>query len=221
MQLSDKRIQEMKDLLEKEPGKEVTWEEASDAAYNLAGLAEICFESWQEECRRNRKLLENPKGFKLDGVGYTCHICHDSTRAGGNWFDKYGIKCLICQGAIDRKEIPASIAKNEDSWYSKHDLERAFNLKGPILKSWIKQGIIKVRNILSEGGSVHYQVFLIKDNKDFLPPKNIVGSQAVVEEKDGKTWYRSEPWYRFKGAEERIKGYKIMDHMQFTKEKKE
>ncbi len=54
MQLTDERIQEMKTLLEKEHSREFSWKEASDAAYNLVGFAEIVYESWQEERRRKR-----------------------------------------------------------------------------------------------------------------------------------------------------------------------
>lgn len=214
MQLSNERIQEIKDLLEKEHGREFTWEEASDAAYRLAGLAELCYEHWKEDCRRKQKLQENPKGFKLDGVEYTCAICGNGTHEGENWFDKWGIKCSICQEAINKKEIPASLAKNKDNWYTKYDLQSSFNLKGPILRSWIKKGIIKSRIITCFGKGVHAEIFLIKDNDGFLPPKKMVDSKFVSEKhEDGSVWHRSEPWYRFVDPYEHLKGYKIMDHL--------
>jgi hypothetical protein len=148
-----------------------------------------------------------------EGVGYTCFICGNHTQAGGNWYDKWGIKCTTCQRAIDRKEIPASLAKNKDSWYSKYDLESHFNLKGPILRDWIKKGIIKMRIITNDGKGVHTQLFLIKDNKDFLPPKKLVESHLVKETKDGKDWYHSEPWYKFVNPHEHLKGYKILEYI--------
>jgi hypothetical protein len=217
MELSEKRIQEMKDLLEKEKGKEFTWEEASEAAYGLARFADLMFDCWQEDCRRKKKLEENPKGYVLDGVGYTCFICGSGTQAGKNWYDKHGIKCSICQAAIDKKEIPASLAKNKESWYSKYDLEHSFNLKAPVLRKWIKEGIIKARTVTHDGKGTHVQLFLIKDNKGFLPPKKMVESQMVKETKDGQDWYHSEPWYRFVDPHEHLKGYKIMDHLRVTK----
>jgi DNA-directed RNA polymerase subunit RPC12/RpoP len=213
MELSRERIQEMKDLLEKEHGREFTWEEASDAAYRLTGLANLLFDAWREDERRKKKLEESPKGFRLDGVGYTCFICGDSTRAGENWYDKYGIKCTTCQKAVDRKEIPASLAKNKESWYSEFDLRSRFNLKGPTLRSWVKKGILKPRTITFDGKRVHAQLFLIKDNKDTLPPKKMVESQSVKETKDGKEWFRVEPWYRFVDPHEHLRGYKIMDYL--------
>jgi hypothetical protein len=210
-----KRIEELKVILEKDHGRTFTWEEAVDAADSLDRLAHLLFDIWQEDMRRKKKLAESPKGFGLDG-GYTCSICGNGAPAGGNWYDKYGIKCLICQKAIDRKEIPGSLAKNKDSWYSKYDLERAFNVKGPTLKRWIKEGVLKARTVTRDGQGIHVQLFLIKDNKDTLPPKKLVESQMVKETKDGKDWYRSEPWYRFFDPQEHLKGYKIMNYLKVT-----
>lgn len=206
----------MKDLIEKKEGREFTWEEASDAAYNLVQLAELCYEMGKKELERKRKLEENPKGFSLEGIGYSCSICGNGTPVGGNWYDKYGIKCLTCQKAIDRKEIPASLAKDKESWYSKYDLESCFNIKGPALRRWVKDGIIKGRTIIFDGKGVHYQLFLIKDNKNFLPPKKLVKSQMVKKTIDGKDWYQTEPWYKFVDIHEHLNGYKIMDYLRVT-----
>lgn len=216
MQLSNDRIQEMKDLLEKEHDREFTWEEASDAAYRLIGLAEICSDSWKEDCRRKQELKESPKGFQLDGVGYTCAICHNGTRAGENWYDKWGIKCLTCQKAIDKKIIPGSCAKNENSWYSKYDLESRFNINHHTLKKFLKLGYLRARLVRSDSGKVHAYLFLIKDNKDILPPKKLTNSQMVKETKEGQDWYHTEPWYRFVDPHEHLKGYKIMDYLVVT-----
>ena len=165
---------------------------------------------------QEKKLEEFPKGFKLEGVGYTCFICHQSTQAGENWYDKYGIKCSICQDSVNRKEIPASLAKNHDSWYSNYDLEDRFNLKPVDIRHWIKIGILKARNVTSHGENIHCRVFLIKDNKKFLPPKKLTESQLVKETKEGKDWFHSEPWYKFVDPFEHLKGYKIMEYLKFT-----
>lgn len=171
-------------------------------------------EEWKErEKVLDEKLKANPKGFHLEDAGYTCFICGNHTPEGDNWYDEYGIKCLVCQKAIDEGEIPASLAKDKDSWYSKWDLEHYFNLKGPALRKWIKEGIIKVRNVSRYGEGIHAELFLLEDNKDFLPPKSLVKSQSVRERKDGKDWYRSEPWYKFVDPFKHLKGYKIIEHM--------
>lgn len=222
MQLSDERIQEMKDLLEKEHGREFSWAEATDAAYNLAGLAELIFDNWQEDKRRERRLEENPKGFVLDGVGYSCFICGRGTEKDENWYDKWGIKCTVCQDAINRKEIPPSLAKNQESWYSKYDLESDFNLKGKVLNSWIRDGLLKARVVTNRGKGTHYTLFLIKDNKGFLPPKKLVKGHMVREVKeDGTEWHSMHPWYHFVDPKEHLKDYKIINHVKITSGNKE
>ncbi len=176
-------------------------------------------EKWEKiEKERAEKLKENPKGFHLEGTGYTCFICDQTTPEGDNWYDEYGIKCLICQKAIDEGEIPASLAKDKDSWYSEYDLQSRFNIKSPTLRKWIRDGIIKPRNASRYGEGAHVQLFLLEDNKDFLPPKELTKSQSVREIKDGKEWFRLEPWYKFVDPHEHLKGYKIMDFLKVTRE---
>ncbi len=183
--------------------------------WNLQQMAKFVDEWKEKDKAREEKLKANPKGFHLDGVGYRCAICHDSTKEGDNWYDEFGIKCLVCQKAIDEGEIPASLAKDEDVWYSKFDLDHYFNLKGPTLRKWIKEGIIKPRTVSHYGNGVHFELFLLEDNKEFLPPKKLVESRSVKTRKDGKDWFTTEKWYRFVDPYEHLKGYKILDHLKF------
>jgi hypothetical protein len=186
--------------------------------WNLQQMAKFVDEWKEKDKAREEKLKANPKGFHLDGVGYRCAICHDSTKEGDNWYDEFGIKCLVCQKAIDEGEISASLAKDENVWYSKFDLDHYFNLKGPTLRKWIKEGIIKPRTVSHYGKGVHFELFLLEDNKDFLPPKKLVESRSVKTRKDGKDWFTTEKWYRFVDPNEQLKGYKILDHLKFTVE---
>jgi hypothetical protein len=187
--------------------------------WQLAQLGKFAEDWTKEQKARDEKLKANPNGFHLDGQGYGCFICGAGTHEGDNWYDKYGIKCLICQKAIDNGEIPASLAENKDSWYSKYEIERNFGVKSPTLRKWVRKGIIKERTVSCYGKGVHYELFLIKDNKDFLPPKKIVESKSVTEIKDGKKWYTSRPWYQFGDPREKLKGYKILDYIEFTVKK--
>jgi hypothetical protein len=192
-----------------------------DEKWQLEQMAKFGEEWKKKEEERAKKLEENPNGFHLEGVGYTCFICGGSTPEGDNWYDQYGIKCLVCQKAIDAGEIPASLAKEKDSWYSKFDLEHYFNVKHHALRKWLKEGIIKARDVSYFGKGAHVQLFLIEDNKDFLPPKNLLKSQLVEEIKDGKKWHHSESWYKFVDPHEHLKGYKIMNYLQVVTENKE
>ncbi len=180
---------------------------------NLEHLGKVMEELKEKDKAREEKLKENPNGFLLEGKGRNCAICFGGDRADGSWYDKWGIKCLTCQWAIDHNEISASLAKDEESFYSKYDLESAFNLKGPTLRKWIKDGIIKVRTVSSYGKGVHTELFLLKDNKGFLPPKKLVKGGSVKEQRDGKDWFTTRKWYELHDPHKHLKGYKIMEHM--------
>jgi hypothetical protein len=217
MGLSDKTIKKFKGILEKKTGKEVSWGEAEEGANNLAGFAELLYKQANIEHRRKLKLKNNPKGFHLEGNGYTCAICRNSVSNEETWYDKWGIKCLVCQKAINKKIIPGSVAKNDNSWYSTYDLEDRFNIDKSAMKQAVKEGVLKPRIVPSTSGRPYVYLFLIKDNKEMLPPKKLTESQLVKKVKDGDdNWFGLEPWYRFVNPSEHLKGYKIMDYSKFT-----
>jgi hypothetical protein len=211
--MDDKAIQEFKDIYEKEHGKEISWDEASEMSRNLLNFAKIIYDLGEREFRYQQRLKQEPKGFHLEGQGYTCVICHNSMSDQETWYDKHGLKCLVCQKAIDKKIIPGSVVKKTDNWYSTYDLESRFNISRHVLKRFVKEGVLKPRIVLNESGKPRVQIFLIKDNKDTLPPKKMTDSQMVKETKDGKDWYHSEPWYRFVDPIEALKGYKIINYL--------
>ena len=68
---SDKAIQEFKDIYEKEHGKEISWNEASEMSRNLLGFAKIIYDLAEKEFRYEQRLKKEPKGFHLEGQGYT------------------------------------------------------------------------------------------------------------------------------------------------------
>ncbi len=220
VQLSNKSIQEFKDLLEKEKGEEVSWDEAAEAGRNLVGLYDVLLKCHWEEEGWKKRLETEPEGFSLTGNGRNCAVCGQSTREDTNWYDKWGIKCLTCQKAIDKRKIPGSIARNRDNRYSPYELEDRFGIKTATQRKWVKEGILKARVVPTENGGVHYYIFLIKDNKDFLPPKKLTNSQSVREEREDGTWHRSEPWYRFVNPYEHLAGYGILDYLKFIEVEK-
>ncbi|MFH1769918.1 MAG: hypothetical protein ABH833_04670 [Parcubacteria group bacterium] len=220
MSLSKEHIQEFKDLLEKKKGEEVSWEEAEEGAHNLTRLAELMYDCWLKDERRKKRLEENPKGFHLEGIGYSCSICGGPVSNEESWYDKWGIKCLICQKAIYKKIIPASCSKNKDSWYSKYDLESRFNINHHAMRRFIKEGVLKPRIVPNSAGKSHVYLFLTKDNKDTLPPKKLTESQLVKNTIDGKEWVKSEPWYKFKDPKVTLKDYKIMEHLRVVDKNK-
>lgn len=189
-----------------------------DEKWQMERLGKLMEEIKEKDKIRDERLAANPGGFHLDGVGYQCFICGTHTGDGDNWYDQYGIKCLVCQKAIDNGEIPASLAKEKDIWYSNYDLESRFNLKGATLRRWIKEGIIKPRTVSRYGEGVHVELFLIEDNEGFLPPKKLVESQSIREKRDGQIYTRMAPWYQLVDPLEHLKDYRIIKHMRIVSE---
>ncbi|MFW0862072.1 MAG: hypothetical protein ACKKL6_00590 [Candidatus Komeilibacteria bacterium] len=214
MELSDKTIKEFKNIYKKEYNKDISDKDARESAHNLVHFVELLRDQAILDYKRTEKLKENPKGFHLEGIGYTCFICRDSISNEETWYDKWGIKCLTCQKAIDKKIIPASVAKNENSWYSKYDLESRFNIDRHAMNKLIKAEILIPRIVPNHLGGAHVHLFLIKDNEDILPPKELTQSQLVKEVgEDGKEWFHSEPWYKFVDPFKHLEGYKIMNYL--------
>lgn len=199
---------ELRKLLEKEQGREITDSELFEAEHWLTNYAELMLDLGIKEIKRQDKLKENPKGFHLEGEGYSCFICGTTVSNEHTWYDKYGIKCLTCQSAIDKKIIPATVASDKDSWYSIHDFEHSFFITKHGVKKLVNEGLLKPRII---PGS-NYQLFLIKDHKGILPPKKLTQWPTVKFEKDGEEWYQSEPWFMHSEPKEVLKGYKILEY---------
>jgi hypothetical protein len=214
--ITDEEIQSMKVAMEND-GKIVTWEQATEGVQSLRTLALIMYDTFITDERRKERLKRTPKGFHIDGDA-KCPICKNCISNEETWYDEFGVKCLICQKAIDNKVIPPSIIKNDSTWYSDTELAHCFGLKKvSILKSGIEKGIIKARTIYNDQ-KVHMHVFLIEENKDFLPPKELVKSRATIRRTDKGDWHGSEPWYRFVDPYEHLKGYKIMDYIKVINE---
>lgn len=103
-------------------------------------------------------------------------MSHENT-----WYDKHGMKCMLCQKALDKRVIPVSVLKDEDSWYSMHDFDYYFGIKRQSIRKLVKEGKIKSRIIPKSDGRVHCELFLLKDNPDVLVKKP--QSYAVQEGK--------------------------------------
>jgi hypothetical protein len=100
----DKAIQNIKDILEKEHGREFTWDEATEGLGSIKMLAKIVCEIAMEDSRRKELLKENPEGYHLRNGGI-CEVCYDHYSDKNTWYDKHGLKCINCQKAINDKVI--------------------------------------------------------------------------------------------------------------------
>jgi hypothetical protein len=184
MSLDGKSIKEFQDIYEKETGKKLSREEAFEGANNLVNLFKVLLELDNKDRQRKLRLKDEPKGFHITSGPYNCPICYNQISDDQTWYDKWGNKCLLCQKAIDKHIIPGSLCRNKDSWYSIHELDYYFKVKGPTARKLIKQGKLKARVIPSENGGKYFELLLIKDNPGVLPKKP---KSHLVKTEDGYT----------------------------------
>lgn len=188
--LSDKQIREFQDIFAKKFGKKINWQEASDAAHRLVNFVDLLMQLDNKEKQRQLKLGDNPKGFHLTDGTYTCCICGDQITGERTWYDKNGIKCLLCQKALDRKIIPAEACRDRDSWYKIWELEYYFKMKPPTARKLIRNGKLKARIVPGESKRPHCYVLMIKDNQGMLPKKP---DSKLVKTSEGYTTIEYEP----------------------------
>ncbi len=212
MENFDKRVLEMKETLEREHGREFSFDEAQDVLNTLNALAKIIVNISIEQCEWENKLTKIPQGFHIDR-GATCMICGVTKQGNELWYDKYGLKCMICQDAIDQKVIPGVSIKNNNNWYSNIEMAIYFGIKATQIRKLTKGNHLKSRNILTKDGKVHFQIFLIKDNKGFLPPKSLLATTAVKEVIDGKEWICWKPWYKMVDPHKHLRKYAVVNFL--------
>lgn len=85
----------------------------------------------------------------------------------------------------------------------------------------MKAGLLKERIIPSKNGKgKHLRLFLLKDNKDFLPPhkKLRVGGPVKETNASGTEEYVFYPWYYFVNPVEHLAKYGISKYMRWEKE---
>jgi hypothetical protein len=124
---------------------------------------------------------------------------------------------MPCQKALDKKLIPKSVI-NKDSWYSKYDLERYFNIGRTDLTKYVKSGMLKKRIVQLDGKKTHLELFLVKDNKDVLPPKKLLPTKLIKVMKDGEEYITRAEWYDCideKGAK-KLQKYKLSEILKET-----
>lgn len=164
-ELSEKAIEEYREIFKREYGKELSDKEAREGAQNLLSLAELLLNLAQEDFSRKQRLKKERKGFHLEeGKIYNCLICHSTISGKDSWWDLGGPKCLICQKAVDTKVIPKMLGKKRDSWYASWELKDKFGIHHASIKKLVREGKLRSRTILYEDGRTHFQVFLKKEN---------------------------------------------------------
>lgn len=163
----DKTVKEFQEHFKTAYGKELTLKEAEQALDKLVELAKVLQEIAWEDRRRRLRLRDHPEGFHLDDRHYSCQICGDYVSGERSWYDKYGISCIACRDARRKRIIPASAYRDKDSWYSMWEFSYYWNAKAATVRKFVRTGKLKARIVPAS----NFHIFMIKDNKGFLPPK--------------------------------------------------
>lgn len=166
--LTQEDVDRFNDTFEKEFGTKYSNEEAWEATHNLVGFFKLLTEIEIENLKRKERLKTEPKGFHLEDGPYNCRICSTYVNGEDSWYDKYGIKCLDCQRAQEKKIIPVSAVKDTDSWFSSCQLKDKLGIRYQTAQKLIREKKLKARTVLNDNGGVHFQIFLIKDNEGFF-----------------------------------------------------
>ena len=187
MEFSQKRVDEMKKIY-KDKGRECSDAEAQEALRNLTGYFNLVWDMSKREAVRNKRLENEPEGFSIDGT-YTCKACGSSMANSNGWYDKHGMKCLLCQKALNDGVIPSFIFVNDNSFFKMWQMKDYFELRHQTVKKMIREGELVAREILNDQGKVHEYIFLKKEN-----PRCINRYDAVRKSYDRNHAKKSRVW---------------------------
>jgi len=180
--LSKESIEEYKKIYKDKFGKEISDQEALEQGTNLLNFFKLLYDCDRREQGWKKKLEENPKGFHLTDGTYSCCICGQNVTGDNSWYDQNGIKCLLCQKAVENNIIPPEVCHDKDDWYGVWEFDYYFKIKSATVRKFIRHGQLKARIVPNENGHTHYEILMIKDNPDVLPPKP---KSHMVKDKNG------------------------------------
>lgn len=168
MEISKEYLEDFKKTFKDKYGKEYTDQEAYEAASNLLGLVEALITSAQKQLAMEKRLKKEPQGFPVNET-YNCFLCGRQVSGEESWYDKWGVKCLPCQKAVEEGIVPGFAVKERDSRYLMWELERKFGIKWQTARKLVKQGSLKAR-IATSGSKPHEYIFLKKENPHLIDP---------------------------------------------------
>lgn len=164
--ISDKYLDEFIAISEEKGIKYKDRDEAREAAHRLVSFVEILHEGAIEQMEWNKRLEKEPKGFAIPSNGRTCSLCRRNVQ-GEVWWDKWGMKCLDCQEALNKKIIPGYVFNDSDN--NKHITASQLNWKYGVhyqtIKKLIKSGELMAR-IVPSSSSSDTLVFLKSENPE-------------------------------------------------------
>jgi len=170
--LSDKLVQEYKEIFKKKYKQDLTDPEARDQAERLTGFFNILYDQALIEHRRKLRLKkEKVRGFYLDLTEgpYTCAICRENYPGNDIWWNTKGLRCRDCWRNIKDKVIPSLIYDNDDKvWIKEWQLQTDYGVHPATRSKLRRQGILKGRDLKRSDGSIYCTVYLIGENEEFF-----------------------------------------------------
>ncbi len=170
--LSDKAIQEFKDIFKKEYGKDLTDAEAREQGERLVAFFDILYEQAQTEYRRELKLKkEKIKGFYLESTEgpYTCAICRENYPGNEIWWNPKGLRCRDCWRNIQKKVIPSLDYDSDNKvWIKEWQLQSDYGLHPATRSKLRREGLLIGRDLKRSNGAIYCSVYLVEENKEFF-----------------------------------------------------
>jgi hypothetical protein len=176
MELTEKEYAEFKSICKKQGIQYETEVEYREAANNLFRFVKLSYDLAKEHYAWEKRLENEPKGFAIKSNGRSCCLCHDSVN-GEVWYDKWGMKCMTCQAALNKKIIPGYVFKDSDN--NRHitasKLQWKYGLHAQTIRKLINNGTLKPR-IIPQG----ITLFLKSENPK-LPEilANVLGAKST------------------------------------------
>lgn len=165
MQFTQKQIDEFKTVWKEVYKQDLNDEQAAEYARQIVGFMGHMLNIAERVHQWDERLKELPQGFALLDKGtYNCSICYDRASGEEGWYDRFGIKCLPCQKAVEDGVVPGEICKDNDLWYSISDLKTNFNLHHTTVRKMIREKNLVAR-IIKRNGRDHFFVFMKTENQ--------------------------------------------------------
>ncbi len=145
---------------------------------------------------RKRRLEKEPEGFFLevsDGGNYTCGICGRSFAGDKIWWNLDGLRCADCWKNIKEGVIPHDLKHEYDGdnqWVPEWQFQSDYGIHPATRDKYVRQGILKARQLKDAKGYVYYKVFLVDENKEFLKdhPKRPKGGAKLKWSEEKHAW---------------------------------
>lgn len=167
MEISDKMVEEFKELHRNRFKEELTDSEARESARNLLGLVKLLVDISAKDLRRKARFKKEPDGFPVDGQ-YSCMVCRTYIDPTSGWFTYYGPVCLLCNKAIRNGAVPVFVLQNRNSYFLTWQLKSTFGIHPATARKYLRENKLIAREVLNENGSVHEHIFLKKENPGLI-----------------------------------------------------